>query len=329
MPTADILPMRIPRPRGRPKRPPEPLHLPDDLAAHVQHLVRRELSPRTIETYSECLRAFARFLTEIAKPPREVCPKDLMDFQVWLTRRQKRTGGPFSVAYRSTHITVVRGLYRWLHAEGLLPEDPARKLKLPRMGHRLSRDVLNAEEIRSLIAQPDGSPNGLRDRVVLRLLALSGPRASELANLNPDDITLSAREMLIRRGKGAKDRLGFFDAGTARHLARYMKEARPLLAAPGEDALLVGRTGRRIRPFQLRAIVKKYARAAGITKPITCHSLRHSFCTNLLRAGLNLKAIAELAGHVSLETTAKYTRVEIGDLATAYRAAHPLAKEAA
>ena len=80
-----------------------------------------------------------------------------------------------------------------------------------------------------------------------------------------------------------------------------------------------------MRPFQLRAIVKRSLRRAGITKAITPHSLRHSFCTNLLRAGLNLKAIAELAGHVSLETTAKYTRVEISDLSAAYRAAHPLA----
>lgn len=325
--TAEILPMPVPTVKDRSSPRPEPPRLPAEIAAYMKHLVRRELSPRTIETYGECLRAFVRFLAESGKEsPSRVSASELMNFQVWLTQVRKRCGGQFSATYRSTHITVVRGLYRWLQAEGLVGQDPARRLKLPRIGHRLSRNVLSAREIRALIGQPDASSKGLRDRIALRLLALSGLRASELANLDVDDVTLPARELLVRRGKGAKDRLTLFDRGTARELRAYFRSARPQLAVGGENALLINRHGRRMKLFQLRAVVRKHVRDAGIDKAITCHSLRHTFCTNLLRAGVNLKAIAELAGHVSLETTARYTRVEIGDLTAAYRAAHPLAK---
>jgi len=139
------------------------------------------------------------------------------------------------------------------------------------------------------------------------------------------DISLPDREMLIRHGKGNKDRMTFFDQGTAQHLADYLLRSRPLLTDSRQGALILDRRGRRTRPSQLRYIVCRHALGARIDKPVTPHSLRHSFCTNMLRAGVNLTAIAELVGHASLETTAKYTRVDIADLSAIYRISHPLA----
>jgi len=123
--------------------------------------------------------------------------------------------------------------------------------------------------------------------------------------------------------KGAKDRLVFFDPRTRSEIEKYLKFARRRLARPEERALVVGDDGRRMDRHSIRAIVKKHAGLAGIDKPIAAHSLRRTFCTLLLRAGANLKVIAELAGHASLKTTVRYTKVEISELSAVYRATHP------
>ncbi|HOW73061.1 MAG TPA: tyrosine-type recombinase/integrase [Phycisphaerae bacterium] len=298
---------------------------PEQFADYLAHLERRGLSPATLALYGECLRTFGRFLSEVGKPATAMTFPELMTFHVWLNKEHKRNGGSFSAAYRSTHVTAVKGLYRWLYAEGAIATDPGRRLRLPRLGRQISRNVLSFQETRRLLATPGHTTQGMRDRIVLRLLALSGPRVSELAGLDVGDVVMSGRELTIRKGKGAKDRLIFFDRWTARYLARYLAHCRPKLVEPGEKALLVDDSRLRLRPHQLRRIVRQHARRAGIARPITCHSLRHTFCTNLLRAGANLKSIAELAGHASMDTTAKYTRVDISDLASVYRSAHPLA----
>jgi integrase/recombinase XerD len=138
-----------------------------------------------------------------------------------------------------------------------------------------------------------------------------------------DDVSLPGRELVIRGGKGGKDRLTFFDKGTRQQLARYLVKSRPFLARKEETALIVNDHGRRLQDEQLGRLVRTHAERAGIGRPVTPLTLRHSFCTNLLRHGANLKVIAELAGHGSLNTTAGYTRVDIGELSAVYRSAHP------
>jgi integrase/recombinase XerD len=293
-------------------------------ASYAKHLGRRNLSPRTLEMYAECLRAFGRYLEEHGgQNPLRASAETLADFQVWLSQEESRWGRRFSLAYRATHITVVRMFYLWLHRERRILVNPAEEIRPPKLPKQLPRDVLNAEEVRALIEQPNDSLRGLRDRVALRLMVLSGPRVNELVDLDVDDVSLEAREVLIRLGKGRKDRLTFMDRGTREHLARYLAESRPFLAKDGEQALLVSNRGRRMSAFLLRGLVRQHARAAGLARRLGCHSLRRSFCTNLLRHGANLKAIAELVGHAYLGTTARYTRVEIGELTAVYRSAHP------
>ncbi len=158
---------------------------------------------------------------------------------------------------------------------------------------------------------------------MLRLFVFSGPRVRELAGVNVEDISLGERELVIRKGKGRRERIAFFDRDTQDVLGRYLARVRPRLVRGGEAALLVGKKGRRMPPYKLRRLVKTYG--AKIGRSITPHSLRRTFCTLMLRVGVNLKAIAEMAGHERISTTARYTNVDVAELARVYGSTHPRA----
>ena len=293
----------------------------DEFASYCKHLRRRGMSERTIETYGGCLAVFDRWLLAEGIPsPSEVSLADLERFRRWLGEGHSRNISP---TRQATYVAVLRAFYRFLKVEGDILSNPALSLRYPRLGRKIRRDVLTPDELKRLVARPGDTPRGRRDRVVLRLLVLSGPRATELAGVDIDDVSLEDREVVIRRGKGAKDRLVFFDPATRSEMELYLKSSRRRLARPEEHALVVGDDGRRMDRHSIRDIVKKHAGLAGIEKPIAPHSLRRTFCTLLLRAGANLKVIAELAGHASLKTTVRYTKVEISELSAVYRAAHP------
>jgi integrase/recombinase XerD len=292
--------------------------------AYLVNLERRSFSPRTIETYADCLRMLSRWMgTARRREVRRLTLEDLRAFQVWLSELVSARGRPYAAARQAYHISVVRSFFAWLRAQREILVDPALSLRYPKLPRRLAREVLSEEELGRLLAQPNGSPWGLRDAVALRLLVLCGLRVSELAGVDVKDVDLGQRELLVRRGKGARERLVFFNAGTRVRLARYLVEARPRLARRREPALLVGQKGRRLQVSGIQNAVRRYALAAGLDRRISPHSLRHTFCTLLLRHGANMKVIADLAGHRSMATTARYARVEIGQLGEVYRSAHP------
>jgi site-specific recombinase XerD len=287
--------------------------------SYCKHLRRRSLSDRTVETYGDCLLTFARWLEEQGiGSPLHVTANDLEAFRIWLVTEYERRVSP---TRQSTYIAVLRAFYRFLAAEQMILADPARALRYPKLKKRIHRDVLTPRELKRILACPDNTPRGLRDRVALRLLALSGPRVSELAGIDVEDVSLKDRELVIRKGKGSKQRLAFFDRDTQAHLARYLMQARPRLATDGERALVVDNKGRRADVLFLRRMVKGYGTV--VRKAISPHSFRRTFCTLMLKAGANLKVISELAGHALLSTTARYTKVDIAELAQVYRDAHP------
>lgn len=293
-------------------------------AAYCDHLERRSVSPRSLETYSDCLRTYAKWLdTEGIGDPCHATHKDIAAFQMWLATAYRPQGRTISRGRQATYVAVMRAFYSFLSEEQMMLGSPAKGLRYPKLEKRLHRDILTTDELKRLLAGSDDSPRGLRDGAAIRLLALSGPRTDELRHVDVQDVKLHDRELLIRKGKGRKQRLVFFDHETREHLARYLVQGRQQLANRQEQALLVGNDGCRIRACMLVSIVKAGARVARIKKVLTCLSLRRTFCTLLLRGGANLKVVAALAGHAELRTTARYTRFEIGELANVYHAAHP------
>ena len=286
---------------------------------YCKHIVRRNFSARTIESYAGCLRIFGRWLCEAGiESPRHATAADLGSFQVWLAREYERRVSPGRMAY---YTAVIRSFYGFLHAERLVLSDPSKELRNPKQPRRISQDVLTPKELRRLLKSPDDTPGGLRDRAALGILAFSGLRASELVGLDCLDVNVEDREIIVRGGKGRKDRLVFFDSDTGACLARYLTQARTRLARDGENAFVVNDHGERMGVRVLREMVRRHA--SGIPKTITPHSLRRTFCTLMLKAGANLKVISELAGHSKLSTTARYTKVDIAELAAVYRAGHP------
>jgi len=289
-------------------------------ASYCSHLRRRNVSPRTLETYADCLLVFARWLDEAGiDSPRHATPSVLESFRLWLTSEYDRRISP---SRQGTYIAVLRSFYKWMLAERLILSDPASNLKYPKIAKRIHRDILTPAELRRLLNNRRiDAPQSLRDLVALRLLALSGPRASELVGINIEDVSLPDREIIIRKGKGRKDRLIFFDRDTREHIARYLVQVRPFMANDNERALIVGENTRRMTRDALLDLVKRHG--TRIRRAITPHSLRRTFCTLMLKAGANIKVIGELAGHSSLKTTARYTKIDIGELSRVYMRTHP------
>jgi site-specific recombinase XerD len=294
-------------------------------SSYIEHLGRRGAPVRTVETYGDCLRRFGGWMMGIGeRDPRRLTARQIDGFQLWLAEEISERGRNFSVSYQCTHVAVVRAFYDFMAVERMVLGNSAKGLQFPRQRKKLQRDVLTAGELKQLLAAPDETAQGLRDRAALSLLAMSGPRSSELRGLDLDDVDLESREITIRHGKGGKDRIGFFDLRSREHLARYLLQGRPQLAKSEERAFLVANDGRRLQRQHLLLMVIAQVKRAGIRKHLSCHSLRHTFCTLMLKAGMSLKIIAELAGHNTLATTAKYTRLDIQELTAVYRRAHPL-----
>jgi integrase/recombinase XerD len=193
---------------------------------------------------------------------------------------------------------------------------------------KLPRARLNQEQAKRLVAHPSPfTARGKRSRAVLELLYGTGIRVSECERLDLRDLDLASGELFIRDGKGRKDRVVPVVGRAAHAMDVYVREVRPdLMRDPREAALFLTRTGGRLRVKSIQYLVRMRARAAEIPHPITPHTLRHGCATHLLQGGADVRHVQKLLGHQSLDTTAIYTKVTVGDLAKAVEKAHPREK---
>jgi integrase/recombinase XerD len=205
-------------------------------------------------------------------------------------------------------ISALRSYFNYLVNEGQRQDNPATLLEAPRRAKRLP-EAAPPDMVDEMLASVDtAAPTGLRDRAIYELIYSSGLRVSEVSALNLDDVSFS--EGLIRvRGKGNKERLAIFGHEAEASLKRYLQEARPLLAGKQRSpALFIGRTGKRL---SRKGIWKNYAAVtSGLGMSSKLHSLRHSFATELLAGGADLRSVQELLGHADLSTTQIYTHVD-------------------
>jgi len=287
--------------------------------------------------------AFVRSLSSLSLNTVAAYRRDVDDFVTWAERA--RLVGPPDVdhlvlrrylAFLSTRRLAKRSIARkaaalrryfaWLARTGALPTDPARRLSAPRGEGRLPH-VLKNEELETLFAEggpgggPDDGPVGLRDRAVVELLYGSGLRVGELCGLRPADVDL-ARGQLLVWGKGAKQRQLPMSEASVDAVAAWPAAGLPAMTGPDTpaDVMFVNRRGHRLTPRDVRRILDR--RAASPTHP---HALRHTFATNLLDGGADLRAVQELLGHEDLATTQLYTHVSKERLRTVYDATHPRA----
>ena len=224
-------------------------------------------------------------------------------------------------------LTVFKRYFRWALRERLITSDPTLKLRAARQALRVPK-TLTEPQVEALLAAPDlGDALGVRDRTMLELMYASGLRVSELVTLKVLNLSL-ADNVLRVFGKGNKERLVPFGEVASLWLTRYLKVARPeLLAGQLTQDLFVSTRGANAGSAMSRVmfwmIVKKYARQAGITAPLSPHTLRHAFATHLLNHGADLRAVQMLLGHADISTTTIYTHVARERLKTLHAQHHP------
>lgn len=266
----------------------------------------------TTRNYELYLSRVTEFGGEELKPE-DITPEWLRQYRLWLNRYMTDRKKGLSVTTQNYHLIAFRGFLKYLSKRGIKSLDPT-LVELPRT-HRPQVTFLHVDEIDRILAEiPLDSETGLRDRAILELLFSSGLRVSELINLNRDHVNLKRREFMVR-GKGQKDRPVFISDQAAEAISDYLAERHDKLPAlflnnsrnrPDAD---MKNDERRLTSRSVERIVNKYVRLAGITKHVTPHTLRHSFATDLLMNGADLRSVQSMLGHSNISTTQIYTHV--------------------
>ncbi len=223
-------------------------------------------------------------------------------------------------------LSAIRSFFRFLAKKGILEHNPAALVSSPKV-EKVLPPVLTVDEAADLVdgplkAPPKG-PKRVRDLAVLEVLYSSGIRVSELVGLDVRDVDLESGRMRVL-GKGKRERIAYLGTRAVEALRRYL-DCRKDITPQGNSPLFAGRGGGRLSQRTVQRIVRTYARASGIDKDPTPHTLRHSFATHLLDSGADLRSIQEMLGHKNLSTTQRYTRVSVERLMEAYDSAHPRA----
>lgn len=275
------------------------------------------LSENTLTAYRSDLQGLSQWL---AKQDTDLQKADRADLLGYLQRRVEQGSKPRSSARL---LSSIRRFYRYLVRERLLSEDPSARIDAPKLGRALPKS-LTEEEVEALLAAPEsGEALGLRDRAMLEVLYASGLRVSELINLTLPQVSLQQGLVKVI-GKGNKERLVPLGEEAMSWLERYIREARGgLLGAAQSDVLFPSRRGSAMTRQAFWQLIKRYAVLAGISKPLSPHTLRHAFATHLLNHGADLRVVQLLLGHSSLSTTQIYTHVARERLKNIHAQHHP------
>ncbi len=280
--------------------------------------MERGLSAHTLAAYRADLQGLARWLAGEGRPG--LAEARRADLLAYLARRVAGGASPRSSARL---VSSLRRFYQYLVREGLRGEDPSARIEAPRLGRSLPQSLTEAE-VEALLDAPDvESVLGLRDRAMLELLYATGLRVSELVALPLTRLNLRQGVVQVS-GKGGKERIVPLGEEAAHWLQRYLGEARPaLLRGRACEILFVTARGGGMTRQGFWHLIKGHARRAGITRPLSPHTLRHAFATHLLNHGADLRVLQLLLGHSDLSTTQIYTHVARERLKALHAAHHP------
>jgi integrase/recombinase XerD len=295
-------------------------HLVLDFLAYLEF--ERGLSRNTLEAYRSDLLQYGAHLA--GRDPLAVTHSDLAAFVDTLARGDGERP-PVAPATLQRKVACLRSFHRHLRRQGQLQADPTANLHAPRQSRRLPH-VLSRDQVARLLEQPRGTaPAALRDRALLELMYACGLRASEAITLRVGDVDLEIG-VLRARGKGSKERLVPIGREAVAATRAYLTRGRPALVGLADEAMLfVNRRGAGLTRQGLYKIVQRHARAVGLERKMSPHTLRHTFATHLLAGGCDLRSLQEMLGHADIATTQIYTHLSAERLKDAYFRAHPRA----
>jgi integrase/recombinase XerC len=304
---------------------PQAMRLADEFLAMLAH--ERTASPHTLRAYQREVGSFAAYLVKQNGAEVDMASVDHLQIRGYLSELYDRGLAKASVA-RS--LAAIRSWFQWLARSGKVSSNPAALVATPKLPKRLPR-VPSIEEMNQLVDTASSEESAAwpeRDRVIFELLYGCGIRNAELVGLNLADIHW-AREVILVRGKGRKQRYVPLGDAAADAIHAYLPSRANKLAGRANEALLLNlqlRGTGRLTTRSVGRIVKQISLAKGLPAEIHPHTLRHAFGTHMLEEGADLRAIQELLGHERLSTTQRYTQLTVGQVTQVYDRTHPRAK---
>lgn len=302
------------------------MNLETAIRKYLEYLeIEKGVSKRTLANYERYLIDFLSFSKSVS--PTSINKKVVRSYRLSLSRRIVRDGAPLKRVTQNYYLIALRGLLRYLSRKEGLDVMSADLIELPKEEEALVK-VLQSDSLEKLLQAPDTkSVKGKRDKAILELLFSTGMRVSELVSLNCKDVNLKTREIAVI-GKGGKVRVVFVSDSAASAVVEYIgtreDEWEPLfiryagkktqLSKDGEDLRLTARS--------IQRMVKKYALEAGLVVTPTPHTLRHTFATELLQAGADIRSVQEMLGHKDISTTQIYTHITNPQLKKVHRKYH-------
>ncbi len=280
--------------------------------------IEKGASKNTLEAYKRDLNELADFLKEKDVSLNEIDIDMLSNYVKLLSKRLSRRS-------LARNISAIRTFFRFLVSEGILMENPARLLEVPKISKTLP-GILNEHEIELLLNQPPiSTPIGLRDKAMIELLYATGVRVSELVHLRINDMDFNNGYIKVM-GKGSKERFIPVGEKALNIIKEYIKEARQKFDKKnGSPYLFLNNRGEPFTRQGFWKMLKSYAKKAGIKKRITPHIIRHSFATHLLKNGADLRSVQMMLGHSDISTTQIYTHIDRSYLKEVYNRCHPRA----
>ncbi len=295
---------------------------------YMTWLGAQNFSTDTVTTFRSTIGYFIEWCTERGlTDPAEITRPILERYQRSLYHYRKGNGEPLTFRTQNSRLRSLKSWFRWMARQNVLLHNPASEIILPRLENRLPKYILNAEEAETVLQQPDiHIPDGLRDRAILETFYATGMRRMEVASLKLYDIDHERGSLMIRQGKGKKDRYIPIGDRALAWLGKYTREVRAgLLTGPDEGTVFLTDLGEPYTRVQLTALVRAYVGKSKIGKMGGCHLFRHTVATLMLENGADIRVIQEMLGHAKIATTELYTRVSINLLKQVYLATHPAA----
>ncbi|RYX79531.1 hypothetical protein EON76_02325 [bacterium] len=291
---------------------------------YIEHLeVEGGRSAKTAENYRLYLERFVEFTNDIIVE--KITSDIIRKYRLWLNRYKNYNDAELITITQSYHLIALRGFLKYLSGRDIASLSPE-KIILPKVSRR-QVTFLHYDEVERLLAQVGlQTESGLRDRAIIELLFSSGLRVSELVNLNRDHINIERREFMVR-GKGQKDRPVFVGITAAQRVLNYLDsrtDSLPALFISYSRNAQESNTGdyRRLTARSIQRMLSQYARLAGITKHVSPHTMRHSYATDLLMNGADIRSVQSMLGHSSISTTQVYTHVTDQHLREVYEKFH-------
>ncbi len=284
------------------------------------------LSPRTVEIRERMLTYFIQWCDERnLDQPQDITRPILERYRRYLFHYRKKDGEPISFATQQQRLVPIKAFFKWLTQENYILYNPASELALPKVHRRLPKHILTAQEVEQILNQTAlHGELGIRDRAIIETLYSTGIRRSELINLKLYDVDTKNGTLMVREGKGKKDRMLPLGKRAGLWINHYIEAIRPeLMIGTNDGTPFLHEYGEPFKKNRLTDLVKKYIQSAGIGKSGACHLFRHTMATLMLENGADIRFIQAMLGHSQLSTTEIYTQVSIKKLKEVHMLTHP------